>query len=167
MPTRASRRGSSPPSICGSACPPCCRPSSSPRSRPPTAPPPFSRRRGSPDFPWPKRGDSSARRRNSPPRPSATTSRRGQQKWRKHAISTVSASSCGSDAFAGGRDALYQWRQPRRFPMIHVCSLARLHDTVAETGALHVVTLLKDTDKVDRPKTIAEANHLILGMDDI
>jgi predicted protein tyrosine phosphatase len=51
--------------------------------------------------------------------------------------------------------------------MIHVCSLARLHDTVAETGALHVVTLLKDTDKVERPKTIAEANHLILGMDDI
>jgi predicted protein tyrosine phosphatase len=51
--------------------------------------------------------------------------------------------------------------------MIHVCSLARLHDTVAETGALHVVTLLKDTDKVERPQTIAEANHLILGMDDI
>jgi predicted protein tyrosine phosphatase len=51
--------------------------------------------------------------------------------------------------------------------MIHVCSLARLHDTVEETGALHVVTLLKDTDKVERPKTVAEANHLILGMDDI
>lgn len=51
--------------------------------------------------------------------------------------------------------------------MIHVCSLARLHDTVAETGALHVVTLLKDTDKVERPRSIMEANHLILGMDDI
>ena len=51
--------------------------------------------------------------------------------------------------------------------MIHVCSLARLHDTVEETGAGHVVTLLKDTDRVERPKSIVEANHLILGMDDI
>jgi predicted protein tyrosine phosphatase len=51
--------------------------------------------------------------------------------------------------------------------MIHVCSLARLHATVEETGALHVVTLLKDTDRVERPKTILAANHLILGMDDI
>ena len=51
--------------------------------------------------------------------------------------------------------------------MIHVCSLARLHETVEETGALHVVTLLKQTDRVERPRTVAEANHLILGMDDI
>ena len=51
--------------------------------------------------------------------------------------------------------------------MIHVCSLARLHETVAETGALHVVTLLKDTDRVERPRSVAQANHLILGMDDI
>ena len=51
--------------------------------------------------------------------------------------------------------------------MIHVCSLARLHETVEETGARHVVTLLKDTDRVQRPKSIAAANHLILGMDDI
>src|SRR6476469_10446426 len=51
--------------------------------------------------------------------------------------------------------------------MIHVCSLARLYDTVEETGALHIVTLLKDTDRVARPKTILEANHLVLGMDDI
>jgi predicted protein tyrosine phosphatase len=51
--------------------------------------------------------------------------------------------------------------------MIHVCSLARLHATVEETGALHIVTLLKDTDRVERPRTILEANHLVLGMDDI
>ena len=51
--------------------------------------------------------------------------------------------------------------------MIHVCSLARLHATVEETGALHVITLLKDTDRVERPRSVAEANHLILGMDDI
>jgi predicted protein tyrosine phosphatase len=51
--------------------------------------------------------------------------------------------------------------------MIHVCSLARLHETVEESGALHVVTLLKQTDRVERPRSVAEANHLILGMDDI
>ena len=51
--------------------------------------------------------------------------------------------------------------------MIHVCSLSRLYETVEETGAGHVVTLLKDTDRVERPKTVDAANHLILGMDDI
>jgi predicted protein tyrosine phosphatase len=51
--------------------------------------------------------------------------------------------------------------------MIHVCSLARLHGTVETTGALHVVTLLKDIDRVERPTSILAANHLILGMDDI
>ena len=51
--------------------------------------------------------------------------------------------------------------------MIHVCSLARLHETVAATGARHVVTLLKDTDLVHRPGGIVSENHLILGMDDI
>jgi len=51
--------------------------------------------------------------------------------------------------------------------MIHVCSLARLHDTVAETGASHIVTLLRLVDRVERPGTIVPANHLILGMDDI
>jgi len=51
--------------------------------------------------------------------------------------------------------------------MIHVCSLARLHDTVTETGASHIVTLLRLIDRVQRPASIAERNHLILGMDDI
>lgn len=51
--------------------------------------------------------------------------------------------------------------------MIHVCSLARLHGTVQETGARHVVTLLRLIDRVQRPDTVAPANHLILGMDDI
>jgi len=40
--------------------------------------------------------------------------------------------------------------------MIHVCSLSRLHRTVEETGARHVVTLLKDTDLVQRPECILE-----------
>ena len=32
--------------------------------------------------------------------------------------------------------------------MIHVCSLARLHNTVDETGARHVVTLMRDIEQV-------------------
>jgi predicted protein tyrosine phosphatase len=51
--------------------------------------------------------------------------------------------------------------------MIHVCSLARLRDTVAQTRASHIVTLLRLVDRVERPHTIAPDNHLILGMDDI
>lgn len=51
--------------------------------------------------------------------------------------------------------------------MIHVCSLARLHATVDEIGARHIVTLLKNTDQVQRPTVITEGNHLILSMDDI
>ncbi|MFN3349504.1 tyrosine phosphatase family protein [Pseudorhodoplanes sp.] len=51
--------------------------------------------------------------------------------------------------------------------MIHVCSLARLHPTVAETGAKHVVTLIKDVGMVRRPPSIEETNHLLLDMDDI
>ena len=51
--------------------------------------------------------------------------------------------------------------------MIHVCSLARLHDIVDETGASHVVTLLRDIDLVTRPARVAPDNHLIIHVDDI
>jgi len=51
--------------------------------------------------------------------------------------------------------------------MIHVCSLARLQDTVDEIGARHVVTLLRDHHLVQRPRGISVENHLILSMDDI
>ena len=51
--------------------------------------------------------------------------------------------------------------------MIHVCSLAHLHDTVRQTGARHVVTLIKDISLVRRPATITVENHLLLDMDDI
>ena len=51
--------------------------------------------------------------------------------------------------------------------MIHVCSLARLHDTVSHIRASHMVTLLRLVDRVERPRSISPDNHLILGMDDI
>ena len=51
--------------------------------------------------------------------------------------------------------------------MIHVCSLSRLHATVDETGARHVVTLLRLVERVQRPTHIAPENHLVLAVDDI
>jgi predicted protein tyrosine phosphatase len=51
--------------------------------------------------------------------------------------------------------------------MIHVCSLARLHATVKETRARHIVTLLRLIDRVDRPSHIKPENHLVLAVDDI
>lgn len=51
--------------------------------------------------------------------------------------------------------------------MIHVCSLARLNDTVVDTRARHVVTLIKDVSLVRRPGSITAENHLLLDMDDI
>ena len=51
--------------------------------------------------------------------------------------------------------------------MIHVCSLARLHETVDGTGARHVVTLLGDEANVQRPASVPPENHLWLRMHDI
>jgi predicted protein tyrosine phosphatase len=51
--------------------------------------------------------------------------------------------------------------------MIHVCSLARLHDTIATTGARHVVSLLAREDNLARPAAIAPQNHLWLQLHDI
>jgi predicted protein tyrosine phosphatase len=52
-------------------------------------------------------------------------------------------------------------------PAIHVCSLARLHDTVRDTGATRVITLINSGTRVERPASIAEDNHLFIGMSDI
>jgi predicted protein tyrosine phosphatase len=51
--------------------------------------------------------------------------------------------------------------------MIHVCSLARLQETVARTGAGTVVTLITAGTEVVRPVSIAEDRHLKLWMHDI
>jgi predicted protein tyrosine phosphatase len=51
--------------------------------------------------------------------------------------------------------------------MIHVCSLARLHETVEDTGARHVVSLLGDEMTVLRPQGVAPENHLWLRLHDI
>ncbi len=51
--------------------------------------------------------------------------------------------------------------------MIHVCSLARLQETVDETGARHVVSLLGDEASIERPNGIVPENHLWLRLHDI
>ena len=51
--------------------------------------------------------------------------------------------------------------------MIHVCSLARLHQTVTDTGARHVVTLMKDISLVERPPAVEAKDHLRIQIDDI
>ena len=49
--------------------------------------------------------------------------------------------------------------------MIHVCSLARLHDTVTDTGARHIVTLLRIVDRVQRPTAVAEGDPFRLDLE--
>ena len=51
--------------------------------------------------------------------------------------------------------------------MLHVCSLAHLPGTVQATGASHVITVMADVDKVQRPPSILQDNHLVISMDDI
>ncbi len=51
--------------------------------------------------------------------------------------------------------------------MIHVCSLARLNETIAATGARRVVTLLGIEDHVPLPLQIAREAYLRLHVHDI
>jgi predicted protein tyrosine phosphatase len=51
--------------------------------------------------------------------------------------------------------------------MIHVCSLARLHETVEETGARYIVSLIGDETRLSRPSCVPPQNHLWLRMHDI
>jgi len=51
--------------------------------------------------------------------------------------------------------------------MIYVCPLARLHETIEGSGARHVVSLLGDETRVERPRSIAPENHLWLRFHDI
>ena len=56
---------------------------------------------------------------------------------------------------------------PNLDAMIHVCSLARLHEIVEDTGARHVVSLIGDEGNVVRPHAVAPENHLWLRLHDI
>jgi len=51
--------------------------------------------------------------------------------------------------------------------MIHVCSLAALHPTVAAVGASHIITVLGKVERAQTPASVLGANHLRVSMDDI
>jgi predicted protein tyrosine phosphatase len=52
-------------------------------------------------------------------------------------------------------------------PTLHVCPLSRLHETVAELKASHVVTLINTGSAVERPASVLQNRHLFIGMSDI
>jgi predicted protein tyrosine phosphatase len=70
-----------------------------------------------------------------------------------------------SDLTSIGRSAMKSFGARRT--AIHVCSLARLHETVEATGARHVVSLLGREDNLSRPAAIERENHLWLQLHDI
>ena len=52
-------------------------------------------------------------------------------------------------------------------PRLHVCSLALIDETVTQTGARSLVTLLSPGTRVERPGAIAPERHLYLAVSDI
>ena len=52
-------------------------------------------------------------------------------------------------------------------PTLHVCPLSRLADTVAATGASHVLTLVNVGTSLERPAAITPPNHTVIGVSDI
>ena len=50
---------------------------------------------------------------------------------------------------------------------ICVCSLSKLGQTVRDSGASHILTLINAGTPVERPSHIAEDRHLFLGFNDI
>ena len=52
-------------------------------------------------------------------------------------------------------------------PQVHVCPLSLVSATVSASGASHLITLINDRTPVERPASIALANHLVLGINDI
>jgi predicted protein tyrosine phosphatase len=55
----------------------------------------------------------------------------------------------------------------RRMPSLHVCPLSRLPETVAATGASHVLTLVNVGTPLERPALIDAENHAVIGVSDI
>lgn len=51
--------------------------------------------------------------------------------------------------------------------MIHVCPLSKIEATVAATGARHLLSVINVGTQVIRPASIAENDHLFVGINDI
>ena len=56
---------------------------------------------------------------------------------------------------------------PARQSRLHVCALARIGETVEETGARSLITLLNHGTPVTRPAAIRSDRHLFIAMSDI
>jgi predicted protein tyrosine phosphatase len=52
-------------------------------------------------------------------------------------------------------------------PAVYVCPLSQVAATVASSQASHLMSLINAATPVERPASIAEANHLFLGINDI
>ncbi|MGH6793844.1 MAG: tyrosine phosphatase family protein, partial [Methylocella sp.] len=52
-------------------------------------------------------------------------------------------------------------------PRIHVCPISKLPETVRETGAQSLVTLIDEGTPVRRPTGIAAEKHLVIVLSDI
>lgn len=55
----------------------------------------------------------------------------------------------------------------RRPGVLHVCPLSRVHDTLADSGARHLVTLINRQTMLDTPPGIEPVNHLKIAVNDI
>jgi predicted protein tyrosine phosphatase len=52
-------------------------------------------------------------------------------------------------------------------PAVYVCSLAQVAATVASARASHLISVINAATAVVRPPSIAETNHLFVGINDI
>ncbi|MCJ2043858.1 protein tyrosine phosphatase [Methylobacterium sp. J-078] len=52
-------------------------------------------------------------------------------------------------------------------PHLQVCPLSRLPETLAASGARHLMTLMKVGTAIPRPETIAEGRHCVVEVSDI
>ena len=52
-------------------------------------------------------------------------------------------------------------------PFVYVCPLSQIAATVSSTRASHLISLIDDSTLVARPDSIAEENHLFVGIHDI
>jgi predicted protein tyrosine phosphatase len=52
-------------------------------------------------------------------------------------------------------------------PQVYVCPLSRIAETVADSNASHLISLINENTAVVRPDSIPEENHLFLGINDI
>ena len=129
------------------------RAGSPPRSRRPTGSPPITRRRGSPASARPRRGGSSAARRASTPDrldlkpwPAAVAEKRFLARFaralrRSERVTRAAARpKIAAQAIAGVP-----------MPQVYVCPLSRIAETVAQSNASHLVSLINDNTPVVRP----------------